>query len=357
MKRDPSSTKRASDAEKTSRDQLRSALKRAESDPGDDAVWDELEALAVATQETDDIAAAFRSVLAHGPERELVTRVGQRALRFLEEWYAGDANVLVDLLESILALDAGADWALERLTILRSVREQWHELLAAYDRVLEGLPDSPRRRKILQDAAAVARDSGDLARAVTYLRALFEIAPATADVAAELERLLDKLGDHVARAQVLGKRLGVLSGHEAVEVGQRLAGIYLDHLREPAKALDELARVLSSASLDDGDDSVACQLTERILGDSSLPMICASARSWCCVSGTCWRGATTVWLVPCGWLPSSPTSRSCRPWRARLPICSRARTICPRPASKWSSWSAYGPKMRRRGRVCASWPR
>ena len=271
MKRDPSSTKRASDAEKTSRDQLRSALKRAESDPGDDAAWDELEALAVATQETDEIAAVFRSVLARGPERELVTRVGQRALRFLEEWYAGDANLLVDLLESILALDAGADWALERLTILRSVREQWHELLTAYDRVLEGLPDSPRRRKILQDAAAVARDSGDLARAVSYLRSLFEVAPATADVAAELERLLDKLGDHVARAQVLGKRLGVLSGNEAVEVGQRLAGIYLDHLREPAKALDELARVLSSASLDDGDDSVACQLTERILGDSSLP--------------------------------------------------------------------------------------
>ncbi|MGD0839206.1 MAG: hypothetical protein ABSB49_21425, partial [Polyangia bacterium] len=81
MKRDPSSTKRASDAEKTSRDQLRSALKRAESDPGDDAAWDELEALAVATQETDEIAAVFRSVLARGPERELVTRVGQRALR------------------------------------------------------------------------------------------------------------------------------------------------------------------------------------------------------------------------------------------------------------------------------------
>lgn len=269
MKRDSSSTtSRASDSDKASRDKLKTALKKAESNPGDDGAWDALEALAAESQNPDEVAAAFRGVLAPGLPAELIARVGQRALRFLEEWYAGEANVVVDMLESVLALDAGADWALERLTILRSVREQWGELLAAYDRVLAGLPDNPRRRKVLQDAAAVARDSGDIARAATYLRALFDVAPSTHDVAAELERLLEKLGDHAALAQVLSKRLGVLSGNEAVDVGQRLAKLYLDPLREPAKALDEVQRLLSSPSL--GDDRLACDLAERILGDATL---------------------------------------------------------------------------------------
>jgi len=164
MKRDSSSTaSRSSDNEK----KLKAALKKAQSDPGDDGAWDELEALASESQKPDDAEAAFRKVLVPGLSSELVTRVGQRALQFLEEWHAGETPVIVEFLETILALDAGADWALERLTILRSVGEQWNELLAAYDRVLEGLDDGPRRRKMLQDAAAVARDSGSAARTAT----------------------------------------------------------------------------------------------------------------------------------------------------------------------------------------------
>ena len=265
MKRDSSSTaSRSSDNEK----KLKAALKKAQSDPGDDGAWDELEALASESQKPDDAEAAFRKVLVPGLSSELVTRVGQRALQFLEEWHAGETPVIVEFLETILALDAGADWALERLTILRSVGEQWNELLAAYDRVLEGLDDGPRRRKMLQDAAAVARDSGSAARTATYLRALFDVAPATHEVSSELERLLEKLGDHAALAQVLSKRVGVLSGHEALAVGERLAKLYLDHLQQPAKALDEIDRVLSSQNL--GDDRVPCELAERILADASL---------------------------------------------------------------------------------------
>jgi hypothetical protein len=48
----------------------------------------------------------------------LATNLGQRALRFMEEWYAGETAVIVEFLDSILKLDPAADWALERLTIL-----------------------------------------------------------------------------------------------------------------------------------------------------------------------------------------------------------------------------------------------
>jgi tetratricopeptide (TPR) repeat protein len=269
MKRDSSSTgSRSSDSDKGSSDKLKAALKQAQSNPADERAWDDLEALASETQKPDDVAAGFRKVLAPGLAPALVTQVGQRALRFFEEWYAGETAVVVGLLEKILALDPGADWALERLTILRSVNEEWAELLAAHDRVLEGLPDSPRRRRILQDAAAVARDSGNSAQAASYLRALFEVTPASHDVSSELERLLEKLGDHAGLAQVLGKRLAVLSGPEVVDVRERVATLYLDRLHEPAKALDEIEKLLASPTL--ADDRAPCVLAERILGDASL---------------------------------------------------------------------------------------
>jgi len=269
MKRDSSSTgSRSPDSDKGSSDKLKAALKKVQSDPADDKAWDDIDALVPDAPKPDDIAAVFRKVLAPGLAADLVARIGQRGLRFFEEWYAGENAVVVEFLEQILALDPGADWALERLTILRSVAEQWKELLSAYDRVLEGQSDSPRRRRILQDAAAVARDSGDVAAAAGYLREMFEVAPANHEVSSELERLLEKLGDHASLAQVLSKRLTVLSGPEAVDVRERVATIYLTHLHEPGEALDEIDKILSLPTL--ADDRVPCMLAERILGDAKL---------------------------------------------------------------------------------------
>ena len=269
MKRDSSSTTSlSSDSDRVSDSKMKAALKKAQSDPSDDKAWDTLEAWVAESQKPEEVAALFRKVLSPGLPAELITPVGQRALAFFEEWYAGQSKVIVEFLENILALDPGVDWALDRLTILCSVQEQWNELLAAYDRVLEALADGPRRRKILQDAAAVARDSSNTARAASYLRALFDISPRSREVFSELERLLERLGDQAALAQVLSKRLAVLSGNDALDVGERLAKLYLDHLHEPSKALDEIDKILSSAQL--AEDRVPCEMAERILADASL---------------------------------------------------------------------------------------
>jgi tetratricopeptide (TPR) repeat protein len=243
-------------------------LKKVEKQPAAIPAWDELEALAAETQKPDDVVAAYRKVLAPSLGPELIGSLGQRALHFLEDWYAGETAVIVEFLDSILQLDAGADWALERLTILRSVNQQWDELLASYDRVLDGLADGPRRRRLLQDAASVARDSGNIARAATYLRALLEAAPGTLEVSSELEHLLDKLGDFATLAQVLTLRLVVVSGNDAIDVRQHLAGLYLDHLGQPDKALDEIEKVLAQPSLT--DDGVICAQAERVLADAKL---------------------------------------------------------------------------------------
>ena len=232
------------------------------------SAWDDLEALAAETQKPDDVAAAYRKVLAPGLGPDLVGSLGQRALRYLEEWYAGETAVIVEFLDGILQLDPGADWALERLTILRSVNQQWDALLSSYDRVLDGLADGPRRRRLLQDAASVARDSGNITRAASYLRALLEAAPGTLEVSSELEHLLDKLGDFATLASVLSLRLAVVAGNDAIDVRERLAGLYLDHLDQPEKALDEIEKILAQPSL--SDDGVACVQAERILANPKL---------------------------------------------------------------------------------------
>jgi tetratricopeptide (TPR) repeat protein len=270
MKRDSSTTgSRSVDSEKGSSEKLRAALKKAEKQPADMQAWDDVEALAAEAQKPDDVAAAYRKLLVTGLGPDLIGTLGQRALRFLEEWYAGETATIVEFLESILQIDAGADWALERLTILRSVNQQWDELLASYDRVLDGLADGSRRRRLLQDAASVARDSGNIARAAGYLRTLLEAAPGTLEVSSELEHLLEKLGDFPTLASVLSLRLAVVSGNDAVDVRGHLAGLYLDHLGQPEKALDEVEKILAQPSL--ADDRVPCAQAERVLADDKLP--------------------------------------------------------------------------------------
>ena len=91
MKRDSiSAGARSPDPDKGSSDKLKAALKTAQSNPADDKAWDDIEALAPDAQKPDEIAAAFRKVLAPGLAADLVTRIGQRGLRFFEECYAGE---------------------------------------------------------------------------------------------------------------------------------------------------------------------------------------------------------------------------------------------------------------------------
>jgi hypothetical protein len=100
------------------------------------------------------------------------------------------------------------------------------------------------------------------------LRALFEVAPTTIKVSSELERMLEKLGDFATLASVLTVRLAVVTGHDTVDLRVRLAGLYLDHLGQPEKALDEIEKLLVSPML--AKDRVPCVLAERILADANL---------------------------------------------------------------------------------------
>ena len=271
MKRDTRSTgsrrddpnKAAADKTKAAAERLKAALAAAQAEPANAAAWDEAEALASQQQKPDEMASLYRKVLRPGLEPEVVTALGQRALRFFEEWYAGETDRAVELLRQVLAADPDADWALERVTILLSVQQRWDEVLATYDQALSGVSEGARRHRLLQDAAAVASDSGATERAIGYLQALFDTTPAAPDVSSALERLLEQQGHWQALVDMLRIRLPLLPGVEADEARLRLATLCVDKLNQPEQALDEVERILANNRL--ADDNGVCTVAERVL--------------------------------------------------------------------------------------------
>jgi tetratricopeptide (TPR) repeat protein len=244
---------------------LEAALKQAQESPGDDALWNEAEALAAELQRTDDVASAYAKVLKGKPSRSIAGKVAQRAIRLHEEWLGADPDALIEILERALALDPGLDWAFERLTLILSVGQRWEDLLKLYDSAIAAVPDGARRRALLLEAAGVAKDFlGHIDRAIGYLEQLFRAKPADAQVASSLERLLERQGAWDGLAKVWETRLGLIAGAEARELRERLATLYLDKLGDPDRALAEARRLI-----DGGDDAVPTALLERILATAS----------------------------------------------------------------------------------------
>src|SRR5688572_27263672 len=159
-------------------DRLKAALKKAQESPGDDALWNEAETIAAELQRSEEVAAAYLKLLKGKPARAAAGKLAQRALRLHEEWLGAEPDALIEILERVLAVDPGLDWAFERLTLTLSVGQRWDELLKLYDRALASLPDGARRRALLLEAAGVAKDFlGNIDKAIEYLDQLFRAKP------------------------------------------------------------------------------------------------------------------------------------------------------------------------------------
>jgi len=247
---------------------LAEALRRTEADPGDTSRWNDLEEISGELQLPESVAALFLTVLEGPRGAELADDLGQRAVRFHEEWFGDDPASLIELLHVLLKLDPSLDWAFERLTLLLSVGQRWPELLELYDETLARLKDGQQRRKILQEAAGVAKDFlGEMDRAIGYLDELFRSRPSDPHIASALERLLEKEEKWGDLARVWQTRLDYLSGNDAHELRGRLATLRLDRLADPTGSLADARTLLGEK----GDDGPACQVLERILAMSTAP--------------------------------------------------------------------------------------
>lgn len=248
--------------------ELAAALDAARAASTDGTTWDRLEAVAAATQRPDEVVDLYEEVLKKDLPAHQAASLGERAVRFIEEWLGEEAPALGRVLSRVLALDPGADWAFQRLSVVHTVAGRWDDLLELYDRAIDAAKDKERKRVLLDEAANVAKDlAGYPDRAIGYLGRLLELRPTDATLAASLERLLERQERWQDLIELWGRGLSGLPRAEAHPVRLRIARCYLERLEDPNGALAHLQALVR----EEAEGADLAELLERISQTEGAP--------------------------------------------------------------------------------------
>jgi tetratricopeptide (TPR) repeat protein len=245
-------------------DALRSAL----NDPSDESPWDRLEDQADSDRARKQLLDLYSAQLGNelpGPVKELLAR---RAVRFAADCFGENTPPVTDLLRLVLGAVPGAEWAFEHLVVALTMNERWPEVLEAHDARLALTKDPGRRKELLEEAAQIAKDFlGDQGRAIGYLEQLFRLKPSDVQVAASLERLLERQERWEDLVQLWRQRAEALSGGQARALQRQAAVTLYEKLRRPEAALQQVRALLP----DEGEETPLHGLLERVLADESAP--------------------------------------------------------------------------------------
>ena len=229
---------------------LANAVAAATDAPDRPELWDAAERLAEKHDRPEDVALAYVDAVRKELPASVALALCERAYAFVSQWFADGVGASPVLLRA-LEIDPTADWAFRRLTMSLTVGSRWEELLALYDRVLAATTDAARRVELYGEAAQIAKDlAGNADRAIGYLAELLRLSPGDAQIAASLERLLEREGRFRELVELWRARLGSLDPASAQARRAQIAACLLDRLASPAQALDEaLHLVADPASL------------------------------------------------------------------------------------------------------------
>jgi tetratricopeptide (TPR) repeat protein len=249
-------------------DPFSSALDAARGAPEDADAWEALEELAAKLQRPDEVAAVYLEVLRRGLPPAVATAIGQRAVKFQEEWFGEAHPGLVDVLSRVVAIAPTTEWAFERLTVALTMQEKWGDLLSAYDGALGADLPTPRRLQLLTEAAHLAKDlAGQPDRAIGYLQQILALKPTDAQSDAALERLLERQERWRDLVALWRTRLADLPPEEAQATRDRIATCLLDRLSDARGALEEVRTMAEHFP----DDARALTLAEQILSGAATP--------------------------------------------------------------------------------------
>ncbi len=238
------------------------AQRAARTTPDSEHAWDHLEELAAELQRPDEVATLYREVLEGSLASELRRPLAERAVQFHEEWFGDSSTTMTNLVTRIIELDPDADWAFERLTVMLTANERWDELLSLYDRTLAATDDDGKRRRLLDDAAQLARDFADQPdRAADYMQQLLRLDPSNGQLANSLERLLERQERWKDLIELWSSRLPELSAKDARIARIRIAKCWLERLQQPDHALEQLRVLLGESP----GHIEACNQLERVL--------------------------------------------------------------------------------------------
>jgi Flp pilus assembly protein TadD len=242
-------------------EELAKALALAGEEPARSDLWDRAEELARRSRRFDEFAAAARAALARPLAPEVLLPLAERAIAFHDEWI-GDPPELIDLLQRVLSLDPEASWAFDRLSLELAAAGNWPALLAAYDVAIDRAREPETRKRLLEEAAQVAKDSAGIPeRAVEYLLRAVEIAPGDSLISGALERLLAQQKRYRDLVELWERRLPALSGATKFAMLRQIAMCWLEKLGHPANALEAVEPLLEDA----GSSGQATELLQQIL--------------------------------------------------------------------------------------------
>ena len=236
--------------------------------PEDFTAWDELESLAESAQTPEPVVELYPELLSRDLSQVSLKRLGERALRFSEQWFADEAPPMQAVLLKVFLVSPSDEAIFERLTVGLSALGEWGKLLDLYTAAVDAADSVERQTRLLNDAARLARESQDDDRAIGFMKRLLVLKPGDAALRAQLERLLERsqrwreliaLRDSAAQSMPEG---------DAAQIKVQIAELWLEKLRNPPAALDVLRRVLEA----DPREQAALALLERLLGseDASL---------------------------------------------------------------------------------------
>ncbi len=224
--------------------------------------WEEVESLAAELDKPDDIVTLFNETLSGKVEPEVAEMIGERAGGFCDEWFGDDPKILERILTRVLQLAPSSESALQRLSVIFTVAERWADVLALYDRALDSAKDRTRRVRLLREAAQLAKDvANQPEQAIGYYKLLLPLVPDDAQISQGLERLLER---HERWADLIALWEGRIEGQSKRERERsraRIAGVWLDNLKDPQNALGAVKPLLAEAD----DDKESCALLERII--------------------------------------------------------------------------------------------
>lgn len=230
------------------------------------SAWEEVEGLAADLDKPDEIVALYNETLAKSPEPSIAEMIGERAGGFCDEWFGDDPTVLEKILVRVTALAPSSDTALQRLSVIYTVAERWSDALGLYDRAVESTKDKARRVRLLREAAQLAKDVANQPdKAIGYYQLLLPLTPDDAQISQSLERLLERHERWADLIELWESRLDGQGKKERERSRARISSVWLDSLKDPARALAAARPLLAEAD----DDKESTALLERIIESSA----------------------------------------------------------------------------------------
>jgi tetratricopeptide (TPR) repeat protein len=242
--------------------QFKEAAAAVQHSPHAVSAWEEVESLAAELEKPDDVVLLYSEALSSSLEPEVAEMIGERAGGFCDEWFGDDPSVLEKILVRVTSLAPSSDAALQRLSVIYTVAERWNDALGLYDRAVETTKDQGRRIRLLREAAQLAKDVANRPdKAINYYQQLLPLSPDDAQVSQGLERLLERHERWADLIELWEGRLDTQTKKDRERARARIAGVWLDNLKDPARALAATKPLLAVAD----DDKEATALLERII--------------------------------------------------------------------------------------------